>query len=106
MAFFHCHSCDWEQDDFYSKDGYNPVRYLEQSWLDNLFKPNLDEPFTDDAAFIKEHGNLSNREVLAQQFEKFAKRIRTMKWVASEQWEKEKNSAVCPKCGAQNFDID
>lgn len=105
MAYLHCHSCDWSQDDFYSVGGYNPSSYLS-SWMKSLCEDKIDEPFTDDALFIKENGNISRREVIAKEFEGYAKRIRGMKWITMEQWERDKDAAVCPKCGARNFDID
>jgi hypothetical protein len=52
MAFLHCHSCGWEQDDFYSVD-YNPAKYLT-TWNDYLFGKKhirIDEQFSDDSDF-------------------------------------------------------
>ena len=97
MAFLHCHSCDWSQDDFYSVDGYNPASSLK-SWMKDLCSPGIDEQFAG--------GSLSRREVIAQEFEKYAERIRDMKWVTWEQWQKDRKMAVCPNCGAKDFDID
>ena len=105
MSFLHCHSCNWSQDDFYRVDGYNPAEYLK-SWMKDLCGDNIDEQFSDDSNFLKENGPISRREVIAQEFEKFAKRIRTMKWITYEQWEKDRKSAVCPNCGQKAFDID
>jgi hypothetical protein len=78
MAYIHCHNCKWSQDDFYSPDGYNPAYYLE-SWNHTLFNPNIDKSFTDDIMFVRQNGNLTKREVLAREYEKFAQRIRNMK---------------------------
>lgn len=108
MAFLHCHSCNWSQDDFYSPDGYNPASCLA-SWNDHLCgdkADKIDELFTDDAEFLAENGPITTREVLAREYEKFARRIREMKWITWEHWQREKDVAVCPKCGARNFDID
>ena len=105
MAYLHCHSCDWEQDDFYSVDGYNPADYLK-SWMEMLCSEGVDDQFSNDSEFLKENGPISKREVIAREFEKFAIRIRNMNWVTYELWEKNKKEAVCPKCGESNFDID
>ena len=105
MSFLHCHSCLWEQDDFYSVDGYNPAKYLK-SWMKQLCSDDIDRQFTDDSEFLKQNGPISTREVIAQEFEKFAKRIRNMKWITYEQWEKDRKTAICPNCGSRNFDID
>jgi hypothetical protein len=107
MSFLHCHTpnCHWEQDDFYSLDGYNPAEYLK-SWMEQLCADDVDEQFSTDIQFVKELGPISKREVIAQEFEKFADRIRKMPWVTWEQWERDRETAVCPKCGQRNFDID
>lgn len=108
MAYLHCHSCDWEQDDFYSEEGYNPASSLK-NWNDILCgeKQNkIDKVFSTDSEFVRENGKITTREVIARQYEKYARKIRTMKWITWEQWEKEKDTAVCPNCGAKDFDID
>lgn len=108
MAYLHCENCGWSQDDFYEMNGYNPAKYLS-SWNDYLCGKNadkIDQIFSDDAQWLREEGPITNREVIARQYEKFAKRIREMKWVTWEQWERNRDTAVCPKCGKRNFDID
>jgi len=107
MSFLHCHTkdCFWEQDDFYSVDGYNPAEYLKD-WMEQLCKDNIDEQFSNCSEFLAKNGPISKREVIAQEFEKFADRIRNMPWITYEQWKKDKDTAVCPKCGMRNFDID
>lgn len=104
MAYVHCHSCDWEQDDFYSVYGYNPARYL-LDWMKDLCSDKIDEQFTDDPGFIAENGPITTREVIAREFEKFGDRIRQMKWITEEQWKKDENK-VCPGCGSAHLDID
>ena len=108
MSFLHCHTpgCYWEQDDFYSPDGY-PLTYLKYSIqelcnLDN----NLEEQYSDCSEFLAENGPISLREVIARDFEKFADRIRNMPWPTEEHWKRDKDKAVCPKCGLSNFNID
>lgn len=110
MAYLHCHNCDWSQDDFYD-DGYNPAKYL-MSWNTFIFgekRNRLDEQFTSDPWFIKENGDITTREVIAREYESFAKRIRTMKWISYDDYKNdvELGIAECPKCGSKNhFDID
>jgi hypothetical protein len=105
MAYLHCHSCDWEQDDFYSIAEYNPASSLKD-WMELLCSEEIDAQFTDDAQFLKENGPLTNREIIARDFERYAKIIREMTWITYESWLKEKGNAICPKCGAKDFDID
>ena len=105
MAYLHCHKCGWQQDDFYSQNGYNPAKYLE-GWNKQLLGDDIDKQFTTDAQCLRDNGPLTVREVLARQYEKFARRIREMKWITWEQWKKETNK-ICPKCGSlDHFDID
>ena len=110
MAYLHCHKCGWSQDDFYDTS-YNPAKYL-MDWNEYLFgnkHHKLDTPFTDDSEFIKENGNITTREVLAREYEKFAKRIRNMMWVTQEDFNRDYKAGIakCPKCGCSNeFDID
>ena len=40
------------------------------------------------------------------EFVKEWKNFRKMKWWTTKSWEKAKDTAVCPKCGKRNFDID
>lgn len=101
--YLHCHNCDWQQDDFYH-DGYNPAKYL-MDWNEMLLSDSIDEQFSTDSNFVKERGPISKREVLAQEYESYAKRIREMKWITYEQWKKEENKR-CPKCGSIDLDID
>lgn len=49
MAFVHCHSCSWQQDDFWSRS-YNPIRWLVKNILMDwsLYRPHVikgDKPF-------------------------------------------------------------
>ena len=108
MAYLHCHNCDFSQDDFYSVDGYNPTDYLK-TWNKDLCGDKLDEQFTDDVQFLRDNGPITQREVIAREYEKYARRIREMKWVT---WESFKSSwkdgkwPPCPKCGKHELDID
>ena len=54
MAYLHCHSCEWQQDDFWN-NVYNPIRYL-LNWEDDLLTKNLDEQWTDNQNIIRETG--------------------------------------------------
>ena len=104
MAYVHCHDCDWAQDDFYSIDGYNPAEYLK-SWNGLLCGEKIDNQFSDDADFLCENGPITLREVLAREYERFARRIRSMRWITFEQWKSDLNK-VCPNCGSTNLDTD
>jgi hypothetical protein len=99
-ACVHCHVCEWSQDDFWSKD-YNPVRFL-LNWEKDLLGEKLDQPFTDDAGFIEENGNLTLREVIARECEQAAEKIRSMNFMSEDEWHANNK---CPNCGSR-LDVD
>ena len=105
MAYLHCHTCNFSQDDFWDKDGYNPTTSLKH-WKSDLFSTKIDEPFSTDRMFIKENGNITLREVIAQQFERVAKRIRNMKYRTLEEFKEKNPERICPVCGNKTLDID
>ena len=97
MAFVSCRKCGWEQDDFWDPNGYNPFKSLG-GWKSELFGPNLDQPFSIDSEFINDHGMISHREFIAREFEKWAKKIRAMKWVTEEEYKAKNPTHLCPRC--------
>lgn len=109
MAYLHCHNCSWSQDDFYDPKGYNPAEFLK-SWNDVLCgedRHKIDEQFTDDAEFLRKNGPLTTREVVAREYEKYAKRIREMKWITWDDFRNDKEeNKICPQCGSDDLDID
>jgi hypothetical protein len=105
VAYVHCHSCGWSQDDFYSVDGYNPAWFL-LFWMKELCSENIDQSFSNDSEFLRENGDITTREVIAREFEEYAQRIRNMRWVTYEQWKKDPDRTICPECGQEELDID
>lgn len=104
MAYVHCHDCPWAQDDFYSIGGYNPA-YSLMHWMESLTRDNVDEQFSDDPEFLKRNGPITKREVIAREFERYAKNIREMKWITFDQYKNDPDKR-CPKCGSDNLDVD
>jgi rubredoxin len=101
MAYLHCHTpnCGWSQDDFWDKS-YNPIRYM-LDWEDSLLDK-FNEPFPGE----KDTEGMTYGQVVALEMERAAQSIREMKWHTDEEWQEAKDTAVCPRCGKQNFDID
>ena len=97
--YVHCHNCKWEQDDFYSVDGYNPAHFLATLTKDLCGDINQPIRVNDGASEI------TMREYIARYFEHFAKHIREMKWITADQFYADPNK-VCPKCGSDNLDLD
>ncbi len=117
MAYLHCHSCDWAQDDFYSKS-YNPTTKI---WSDIkwLWKPRIIDlenfivedliKYTHVPIIKKKSGHqykFFSWNWLLLEIVKDVKLALKQKWWTWESWQKDKKAAVCPKCGDRNFDID
>ena len=118
MAYLHCHSCDWSQDDFYSKSYSLWTKMLaDAKWL---WKPRF---FTLDTYIIKDLIEYTGvkvwtKETVKGQTKVFSwnwwmleivkdiKNYHNTKWKTWEAWKKAKDTAVCPQCGDTNFDID
>lgn len=119
MAYLHCHSCEWSQDDFWSLR-YNPITKM---WSDIkwLFIPRiieLDEwvvrdsvEYTGIPVYKLRDDQLQPRRIFSWNWfileaVREWKISRKMKWWTWESWIRDKDSAVCPACGNHNFDID
>lgn len=101
MARLHCERCPWSQDDFWSAD-YNPIKGV-QFWEGNLLKfEQLDQPGTNNAEFIRKHGDMTSRVWIAQQLKKASKLIQDQVFLTPEQTK----GQPCPKCGHENLVID
>lgn len=96
-SYIHCHECGWSQDDYWN-ESYNPIRFM-LNWEEALLNEDIDKPFTEDPNFIKENGDLTLREVIAQEMERAANHIRDMKYRNHDECEKKNPDRKCPKCG-------
>lgn len=96
MSFVHCHTCEWEQDDFWSWH-YNPVRCFlrDVAWL---WRPR----------WIKMESGARDSEVVftwRYLFRKAVLRLRTiwrMRWWTFQSWkrDRERGGGKCPSCNA------
>lgn len=59
MAYLHCHNCDFSQDDYWSEDGWNPVKSFEND-KDTLLHEDLDEVVQMDPQWLREHHGLDS----------------------------------------------
>ena len=115
MAYLHCHSCDWGQDDFWYWKfkpnstrlfGYNPLSLMIEDVL--LYsKPRI---IKYDSDYMKEQGwkgiGVFSWRVMVRSIYRHFRRLFTQKWWTYEGWKKVGHLAVCPNCGEHNFDID
>lgn len=117
MAYLHCHACDWAQDDFWTRR-YNP---LTKFWDDIkwLWKPRFIAfdvgTFHDLIGYTwvpvlrwksKKGTKCFSWNWLLLELVKEIKVGLEQKWWTWEGWKKSKDTATCPKCGKQAFDID
>jgi hypothetical protein len=105
MAYLHCHNCGWEQDDFWKKDGWSPVKSVE-SWREDFLSDKFWDKFSTDPIFIQECGDITFQEVLAREFEKNARKIRNMKYRTMDEFRELNPERKCPMCGKRELDID
>ena len=103
MAFLHCHKCNWEQDDFWDKNGYNPFRQDIVDWLKECLFRDLMSYYDNETGREIE---LSGQEVVARELEQKVRSIRNMHWKTYDEWTKVRDVAKCPKCGQRKWDID
>ena len=113
MAYLHCHSCDWSQDDFWSMDGYNPFRedtikdlkenlFKEYLYYDEWWIKELGIPYTR----TKKGAKVKSQHVVGKILENKAKSIFNMDVKTNEEWVKVRLKWKCPECGSDDWDID
>lgn len=126
MSFLHCHECEWSQDDFYEKDGYNPLR---QNWMDH-YADSLLEDTVDITEMVREYfewvrnrnkdtmENIWNhfsinicekdgdrwimygRDYVVWHLRNLADRFETQRWLTKEDW-LNSNNRSCPNCDSK-----
>jgi len=114
MAFLHCHNCGWEQDDFWAKDGYNPLNSLKDDiYLDWLFQPKVhsDIEFIHNTGLPYEEDDegpyVDGRKMVAYVLRNHADLIENMVVRTDEEFQSIRDTFVCPKCGrGDQLDID
>ena len=117
MAFVHCHSCPWSQDDFWEVDGYNPFRKdILEDWVKKMKEGiadrksiGMDQWWAQEAKIPYQPGkkgvDIDFRDYLAWELRRKANNIEKMKWITWKDFKNDPNP-VCPNCGSDNLDID
>ena len=118
MAYLHCHSCDWSQDDFWDWKwrwriwklrslGYTPLALILED-IREYAKPRYIHYKI--SWFTNGHGfqsfKIHSWHMLILMIKHDFEQIITMKWWTWKSWQKHKMHATCPSCGARDFDID
>lgn len=97
--YLHCHACGWEQDDYWDEH-YNPLRRLLDWEKTLLTATDLDAPIPHD----QEHRTY--REIIAQDMERKARVIRSMRYRTRAEYHEQNPERRCPACGVQRLDED
>ena len=110
MAYLHCHSCYFSQDDFWHK-GYNPVTCF-QEYLEDLLEYNLDDIIKMDSSWLKENGyplelgGITRRELILFNLRQTEQRIKGMVYRTMDEFREKNPEGRCPRCNALSLDID
>lgn len=108
MAYLHCHSCDFSQDDFWHK-GYNPVTCFQDD-LDTLLNKDLDRLIKMDSSWLSENGyppeGVTERELVLFHLRQIEQRIKGMVYRTMDEFKEKNPDGICPQCGARDLDID
>jgi len=109
MSYLHCHSCNFNQDDYWSEKGWNPVKSFESD-LDTLLNKDLDEIVKMDAVWLEENGypkeGVTRRELVLYHLDQIKSRIRKMVYRTPEELKEKNPERLCPKCGKKDLDED
>ena len=112
MAYVHCHSCGWSQDDFYPRR-YNPATKIWDS-IKWLWKPRtieFEEWIIRDMAkythvlVVHKKGKVFTWNWLIVEIIKDIKLAVKQHWWSWKSFKKDTNKA-CPLCDSKNLDID
>ena len=125
MSFISCDNCGWEQDDFWSVDGYNPLRKDIIEWWQEIFakgmkceKVQMDSHWAEGAGIPYEIETrlvdgkatfvamIDFRDMLVYELEHTSALIHNMEWPTHAHFDADELKA-CPQCGSdKDWDID
>lgn len=107
MAYLHCHNCDFNQDDYWSEDGWNPVKSFESD-KDTLLSKDLDEVVHMDSNWLREHGreSVTRRDLVVLHLRQIIACVEGMVYRTPEELLEKNPERRCPKCGKQELDVD
>lgn len=108
MAYLHCHNCDFSQDDYWSEDGWNPVKSFEND-KDTLLHEDLDEVVQMDPQWLREHHGLDSvtrRDLVILHLRQIIARVEGMVYRTQEEFRERNPEMRCPRCGEQELDVD
>ena len=107
MAYVHCHSCGWGQDDFWDKNGYTPFRTDLIDFLrDKIFEDrvHIDAVFLSDCQLTPDGEDengcwIRGTKFVASELRRKSESIEEMHWRTDAEWRQDPDRKKCPKCG-------
>lgn len=107
MAYLHCHNCDFSQDDYWSEDGWNPVKSFEND-KNTLLNEDLDEVVEMDAGWLRERGRegVTRRDLVVLHLRQIIARVEGMEYRTPEELREKNPEMKCPRCGEHELDVD
>ncbi len=107
MAYLHCHNCDFNQDDYWSEDGWNPVKSFEND-KDTLLNEDLDETVRMDSNWLREHGreSVTRRDLVVLHLRQIIARVEGMVYRTHDELRERNPDMRCPRCGERELDVD
>jgi len=107
MAYLHCHNCDFSQDDYWSKDGWNPVKSFESD-KSTLLNENLDEVVQMDSQWLRDNKmeSVTRRELIIYHLRQIIGCVEGMVYRTHEELREKNPEMKCPRCGKRELDVD
>ena len=101
------------QDDFWD-EAHNPAISILRDYKDFIKDPErkiyFDEQWIQEAKIRwyrdKQGPYVMAKDLFVWEIEQQARNVKNMKVYTWEQWQKVKDTFVCPECGSKNLDID
>lgn len=109
MAYVHCHSCNWSQDDFWTWKwkAYNPISYFLRQSIPTWGRPH----FVKCDPLLHPSGRIFSWHQLWREFLHMSRSFFRQKWWTNAAWKKaiKENGGKwpkCPSCGHNRLCID
>lgn len=107
MAYLHCHNCEFSQDDYWSEDGWNPVKSFESD-RDTLLNEDLDEAVQMDPQWLRDNRveSVTRRDLVVINLRRIIERVEGMVYRTHDELRERNPDMKCPRCGERELDVD
>lgn len=107
MAYLHCHNCDFCQDDYWSEDGWNPVKSFESD-RGTLLNEDLDEVVQMDPQWLRDNKveKVTRRDLVIFHLRQIIACVEGMVYRTHDELRARNPEMRCPRCGERALDVD